>query len=44
VRRISLIKTNELYAHLLTHAGAGACRGDLNWLRGTRCEAAGEQL
>lgn len=34
MRRIWLIKANELYAHLLTHAGAGPCRGDLNWLRG----------
>lgn len=34
MRRIWLIKADELYAHLLTHAGAGPCRGDLNWLRG----------
>ena len=33
-RRIWLIKADELYAHLLTHAGAGPCRGDLNRLRG----------
>ena len=32
-RRIWLIKADELYAHLLTHAGAGPCRGDLNRLR-----------
>jgi hypothetical protein len=34
MRRIWLIRANELYAHLLTHAGAGPCRGDLNRLRG----------
>jgi hypothetical protein len=34
-RRIWLIKADELYAHLLTHPGAGPCRGDLNWLRRT---------
>ena len=33
-RRIWLIKADELYAHLLTHAGAGPCRGDLDRLRG----------
>ena len=33
-RRIWLIKADELYAHLLTHAGAGPCRGDLHRLRG----------
>jgi len=33
MRRIWLIKADELYAHLLTHAGAGLCRGDLNWMR-----------
>jgi hypothetical protein len=32
-RRIWLIRADELYAHLLTHAGAGPCRGDLDWLR-----------
>lgn len=32
-RRIWLIKADELYAHLLTHAGAGPCRGDLDRLR-----------
>jgi hypothetical protein len=32
-RRIWLIKADELYAHLVTHAGAGPCRGDLNRLR-----------
>ena len=31
-RRIWLIRANELYAHLLTHAGAAPCRGDLNRL------------
>ncbi len=31
-RRIWLISADELYAHLLTHAGAGPCRGDLNRL------------
>jgi hypothetical protein len=31
-RRIWLIKADELYAHLLTHAGAGPCRGDLDRL------------
>jgi hypothetical protein len=31
-RRIWLIKADELYAHLLMHAGAGPCRGDLNRL------------
>ena len=34
MRRIWLIRADELYAHLLTHAGAGPCRGDLNRLRG----------
>ena len=34
MRRIWLIEADELYAHLLTHAGAGPCRGDLNRLRG----------
>jgi hypothetical protein len=34
MRRIWLTKADELYAHLLTHAGAGPCRGDLNRLRG----------
>jgi hypothetical protein len=34
MRRIWLIKADELYAHLLTHAGAGPRRGDLNRLRG----------
>jgi hypothetical protein len=34
IRRIWLIKADEVYAHLLTHAGAGPCRGDLNRLRG----------
>jgi hypothetical protein len=34
MRRIWLIKADELYAHLLKHAGAGPCRGDLNQLRG----------
>jgi hypothetical protein len=34
MRRIWLIKADELYAHLLTHARAGPCRGDLNRLRG----------
>jgi hypothetical protein len=34
MRRIWLIKADELYAHLLTHAGAGPCRGDLNRLHG----------
>jgi hypothetical protein len=33
MRRIWLIKADEVYAHLLTHAGAGPCRGDLNRLR-----------
>jgi hypothetical protein len=33
-RRIWLIRADELYAHLLTHAGAGPCRGDLDRLRG----------
>lgn len=33
MRRIWLIKADELYAHLLTHAGAGPCRGDLNQMR-----------
>ncbi len=33
MRRIWLIKADELYAHLLTHAGAGPCRGDLDRLR-----------
>ena len=33
IRRIWLIKADEVYAHLLTHAGAGPCRGDLNRLR-----------
>lgn len=33
MRRIWLIKADELYAHLLTHAGAGPCRGDLNRMR-----------
>ena len=32
-RRIWVIKADELYAHLLTHAGAGPCRGDLNRMR-----------
>ena len=32
-RRIWLIRADELYAHLLTHAGAGPCRGDLDRLR-----------
>jgi len=32
-RRIWLIKADELYAHLITHAGAGPCRGDLDRLR-----------
>jgi hypothetical protein len=32
-RRIWLIKADELYAHLLTHSGAGPCRGDLDRLR-----------
>jgi hypothetical protein len=32
-RRIWVIKADDLYAHLLTHAGAGPCRGDLNRLR-----------
>jgi hypothetical protein len=32
-RRIWLIKADELYAHLLTPAGAGPCRGDLDRLR-----------
>ena len=32
-RRIWLIKADELYAHLLTHAGAGPCRADLDRLR-----------
>ena len=31
-RRIWLIKADELYAHLLTHVGAGPCRGDLTRL------------
>jgi hypothetical protein len=31
-RRIWLIKADELYAHLLTHAGAGPRRGDLDRL------------
>jgi hypothetical protein len=34
MRRIWLIRADELYAHLLAHAGAGPCRGDLNRLRG----------
>ena len=34
MRRIWLIKADELYAHLLRHPGAGPCRGDLNRLRG----------
>ena len=34
MRRIWLIRADELYAHLLTHAGAGPCRADLNRLRG----------
>ena len=33
-RRIWLIKADELYVHLLTHPGAGPCRGDLDRLRG----------
>ena len=33
-RRIWLIKADELYAHLSTHAGAGPSRGDLHRLRG----------
>ena len=33
MRRIWLIKADELYAHLLTHAGAGPCRGDLKRMR-----------
>lgn len=32
-RRIWLIRADELHAHLLTHAGAGPSRGDLNRLR-----------
>ena len=32
-RRIWLIKADELYAHLLTHPGAGPCQGDFNRLR-----------
>jgi hypothetical protein len=32
-RRIWLVRANDLYAHLLTHPGAGPCRGDLNALR-----------
>ena len=32
-RRIWLIRADELYAHLLTHAGAGPCRKDLDRLR-----------
>jgi hypothetical protein len=32
-RRIWLIKADELYTHLLTHAGAGPCQGDLDRLR-----------
>ncbi len=31
-RRIWLIKADELYAHLITHAGAGPCRADLDRL------------
>ena len=34
MRRIWLIQADELYAHLLTHVGAGPCRGDLSQLRG----------
>ena len=34
MRRVWLIRADEVYAHLLTHAGAGPCRGDLNRLRG----------
>ena len=34
MRRVWLVKADEVYAHLLTHAGAGPCRGDLTWLRG----------
>ena len=32
MRRIWLIKADDLYAHLTTHAGAGPCRGDLDRL------------
>ncbi len=31
-RRIWVIKADDLYAHLLTHVGAGPCRGDLTRL------------
>ena len=44
-RRIWLIKADELYAHLLTHVGAGPCRGDLTRLaQGTGGETAGRRL
>jgi hypothetical protein len=32
-RRMWLIRADELYTHLLTHPGAGPCRGDLDRLR-----------
>lgn len=32
-RRIWLMQADELHAHLLTHAGAGPCRGDLDRVR-----------